>query len=139
MMAALRHPALLLALGAALGLGAGAWAMRLYFQNTLQRWDPAERLVLQVGSELGLSSEQHERLRLILAEQKGRMELRRRAWRLEVRTLAREGEGQLARLLTPAQAERFVARQDSIHGRIDRYLWASESAPSAVAVGPPAH
>ena len=50
----------------------------------------------------------------------------------EVRRL----EEQLARLLRPAQTERFVALHDKIHGRFDRYLWASEAAPSAVAIGP---
>lgn len=136
MRALLTRPIVLLALGLGLGLGAGAWAMRLYFQSTLQRWDPAERLVLQLGAELDLDPEQRERLALILAEQKGRMEQRRQAWRIEVRTLAREGEEQLARLLRPAQTERFVALHDKIHGRFDRYLWASEAAPSAVAIGP---
>lgn len=125
-----------LALALLLGLGLGAWSMRLYYQRTLQAWDPAERLVHQIGAELKLDSEQQQRLSLILAEQKVRMELRRQAWRLEVRTLAREGGEQLAKLLNAEQAERYVRLNDSIHGRIDRYLWASENAPSAVAVGP---
>lgn len=125
-----------MALALLLGLGLGAWTMRLHYQRTLQAWDPAERLVHQIGAELKLDSEQQQRLSLILAEQKGRMELRRQAWRLEVRTLAREGGEQLAQLLNAEQAERYVRLNDSIHGRIDRYLWASENAPSAVAVGP---
>lgn len=119
-----------------LGLGLGAWAMRLYYQRTLQAWDPTERLVHQIGADLKLDAEQHQRLALILAEQKARMELRREAWRLEVRTLSREGGQQLAQILKPEQSERYVRLNDHIHGRIDRYLWASENAPSAVAVGP---
>lgn len=135
MMAGWRRGTAVLALGLVLGLGLGAWGMRVYFQNTLLRWDPAERLVLKLGNDLELSAEQRERLALIIAEQKGRMELRRQAWRLEVRTLARDGEQQLAAILSPAQAERFARIQDGFHGQLDRYLWSSDSGPSAVAIG----
>lgn len=129
------RPLALVALGLALGLGAGAWAMRVYFQRTLMRWDPAERIVYKLGDDLQLSADQRERVALILAEQKGRMELRRQGWRLEVRTLAREGEAQVARILSPQQAERFARIQDDFHGQLDRYLWSSENGPSAIAIG----
>jgi hypothetical protein len=135
MLKRLMHPAVLLILGLALGLGVGAWAMRLYFDRTLATWDPTERFVARLGQDLNLDADQREHVALVLAEQKGRMELRRQAWRLEVRTLAREGEDQIARLLTPAQNQRFLALHDQIHGRLDRYLWSSETAPSAVAIG----
>ena len=121
----------------AVGLGLGAWAMRLYFDQTLRRWSPSERFVLRLGQDLDLSSEQRERVGLILAEQKGRMEIRREGWRQEVRLLARDGEEQIAHLLTPAQAGRYVRIQDDVHGRFDRYLWSSETSPSAIADGGP--
>jgi hypothetical protein len=126
----------LLAAALLLGLAAGAWAMRLYFDRTLVTWDPAERFVLKLGQDLDLNADQREKVALILAEQKARMELRRQAWRIEVRTLAREGEDQISRLLTPAQAERFVKLNDQIHGRMDRFLWTSEAGPTAQAIGP---
>ena len=138
MLRKLTHPAVLLLLGLGLGLGAGAWAMRLYFDRTLAQWDPAERFVARLGAELALTPEQRERTALILAEQRERMELRRQAWRIEVRGLARDGEDQIARLLDPAQTERYLRLHDQIHGRMDRYLWSSEAAPSAVAIGAPA-
>jgi hypothetical protein len=116
-------------------LGLGAWAMRLYFDRTLRTWSPAERFVLRLGADLDLNAEQRERVGLILAEQKARMEVRRLGWRQEVRVLAREGEEQIARLLSPEQAKGFVKIQDEVHGRFDRYLWTSEQSPSAIADG----
>jgi hypothetical protein len=118
-----------------LGLGLGAWAMRFYFDRTLKTWDPAERLVLRLGQDLDLNAEQRERVAIILGEQKARMESRRQAWRLEVRVLAREGEDQIARVLLPSQTERFMRLHDSIHRRVDRYLWTTEGGPTAIAIG----
>lgn len=135
MLRRMMHPAILLALGLALGLGLGAWAMRVYFDRTLAQWDPSERFVARLSSELDLNAEQRERVALVLAEQRARMELRRQAWRIEVRSLAREGEDQIARLLDAAQTERYARLHDQIHGRMDRFLWSSEAAPSAVAIG----
>jgi hypothetical protein len=121
----------------AIGLGLGAWAMRVYFDRTLRTWSPSERFVLRLGADLDLSAEQRERVGLILAEQKGRMEVRRQGWRQEVRVLAREGEEQIAHLLTAEQARRFAKLQDEVHGRFDRFLWTSEDSPSAIADGGP--
>ena len=116
-----------------LGLGLGAWSMRLYFDRTLRRWDPAQRFVAQLGDDLGLDPVQKERVAIILAEQKARMEARRRGWALDVSLLGRDGEGAIARLLTPAQAERYAAISDQVHGRMERYLWASQDSSTAVA------
>lgn len=120
------------------GMGLGAWGMRLYFDRTLAAWDPAERFVARLGQDLDLTPDQRERVRLIVEEQKARMESRRKGWRLEVRVLAREGEGQIARLLTPAQTERYQRLADSIHSRMDRLLWTSEDSTTAQAIGGPA-
>ncbi len=132
----LAHPAVLVLLGLGLGLGLGAWAMRLYFNRTLARWDPTTRFVDRLGWELDLDSEQRRRVALVLAEQKARMDLRRRAWQIEVGDLARDGEDQIAQLLNPEQTRRFLRLHDSIHGRLDQYLWSSEREPTALALGP---
>lgn len=137
MLRTLSRPALLALLGLAVGAALGAWGMRLYFDRTLRQWDPTERFVARLGQELDLDGEQRERVALVLSEQRARMELRRQAWRIEVRGLAREGEDQIGRILRPPQAARFVGLRDEIHGRMDRYLWASENAPSAIAIGAP--
>lgn len=116
-----------------LGLGLGAWSMRLYFDRTLRRWDPARRFVAQLGDDLGLDPVQKQRVAIILAEQKARMEARRRGWALDVSLLGRDGEGAIARLLTPRQAERYAAISDQVHDRMERYLWASQDSSTAVA------
>jgi len=109
--------------------------MRLYFDRTLRQWDPEQRLVAQLDAELDLSDVQKERISIVLAEQKARMEARRRDWELDVRVLGREGEDAISRLLDPRQAERFSAQHDRIHGSVERYLWASQESSSVVPVG----
>ena len=122
---------------ALLGLALGAWGMRWYFQRTLERWDPQQRLVLELGQDLDLDKDQQARLGLVLAEARARMEARRQAWRLDVTGLAREGEDQISRLLKPGQVERFERLHDSIHGRMDSFLWASQQEPTALAIHGP--
>lgn len=135
MLRAISRPGVLLVLGLLLGLGGGAWAMRLYFDRTLSSWDPGQRFLVKLDQDLGLNEEQKERVAIILAEQRARMEARRQTWRLEVRTLSREGEDQIARVLDPRQTQLFMKRHDEIHSRMDRFLWATDAGPSAVAVG----
>lgn len=130
------RPGVLLALGLLFGLGAGAWAMRLYFDRTLSSWDPSQRFLMTLDQDLGLNQEQREKVAIILSEQRARMEARRQTWRLEVRTLGREGEDQIARILDPHQTQIFMKKHDEIHGRMDRFMWATDAGPSAVAVGP---
>lgn len=124
-----------LALVLMIGLGLGAWGMRLYYDRTLRRWDPAQRFVAQLDADLGLDEEQKERVALVLAEQKARMEVRRHGWELDVRLLGRQGEDAISGLLKADQAKRFSRLHDQIHGRMERFLWASDAAPSAVAAG----
>ena len=120
-----------------LGIGLGAWGMRIYFDRTLRRWDPGQRLVEELDAELGLNAEQRERVAVILADQKARMEERRRGWERDVHVLGRDGEDAIARLLDPRQSERFNALHDPIHGSVERYLWASQGGGRAIAaVGP---
>jgi len=128
---------LLLLCAALLGLALGAWGMRWYFQRTLAAWDPAQRLVAELGQQLDLDADQRERVALVLAEARGRMESRRQAWRLDVQQLAREGEDQVARLLKPAQQERFSRLHDQIHGRMDEFLWSSRENPTAMSIAAP--
>jgi hypothetical protein len=121
------------ALALVVGLGVGAWGMRLYFDRTLRQWDPEQRFVAQLDAELKLDDVQKQRVAIVLSEQKARMEARRRGWALDVSLLGREGEGAIARLLTPAQAQRYAALSDQVHGRMERYLWASQDSSTAVA------
>lgn len=120
-----------------LGLGLGAWGMRLYFDRTLRQWDPEQRLVAQLDADLDLSEVQKERISIVLAEQKARMEARRMDWELDVRVLGREGEDAIARLLDAKQAARFSAQHERIHGSVERYLWASQGSSSVVPVAGP--
>jgi hypothetical protein len=130
-------PAGMAALALMLGLGIGAWSMRLYFDRTLRHWDPEQRFVAQLAAELGLDDVQQQRVSIVLAEEKARMEVRRRGWALDVSLLGREGEGAIARLLTPAQAQRYSALSDQVHGRMERFLWASQDSSTAVAAEGP--
>jgi hypothetical protein len=118
------------------GIALGAWAMRVYFDHTLRVWDPAERLTVQLTEDLGLSAVQKRQVAVILTAQKRRMEDMRDQWRSDVRLLARDGEDQIARVLRNDQMDTFMHRHDSIHGRMDRFLWASDSAPTAIAAAP---
>ncbi|HVZ80993.1 MAG TPA: hypothetical protein VHE12_09405 [bacterium] len=123
-------------LGVVLGLAAGAWAMRFYFDHTLRAWSPADRFILQLAGDLNLTPDQREKAADILADQKDRMEALRKQWRYEVETLDRQGEDRLAGILTPAQMDLYVKAHDKIHGRMDRFLWTSNADPTALAIGP---
>jgi hypothetical protein len=127
------RPTAATALALLLGLGLGAWAMRLYFDRTLRHGDPEQRFVAQLTGELGLDDVQQQRVAIVLAEQKARMEARRRGWALDVSLLGRDGEGAIVRLLTPKQAKRYAALSDQVHGRMERFLWASQDSSTAVA------
>lgn len=133
MLRELKTPFRPLALALLLGLGLGAWGMRLYFDRTLRRWDPQQVLEAQLDGDLHLSDPQKQAIAVILSTQKARMEERRRAWELDVRVLGREGEDSIAQLLDPAQSGRFSAAHERIHGGVERFLWASQDASSAVA------
>lgn len=122
--------------GVVLGLAAGAWAMRLYFDHTLRAWSPADRFVMKLSGDLRLTPDQNEKVADILADQKNRMEALRRQWRIQVETLDREGEDRIAGILTPAQMDLFMGMHDQIHGRMDRFLWASNADPTALAIAP---
>lgn len=126
-----------LILGIILGLAAGAWGMRWYFNHTLLSWNPANRFVVKLDSDLKLTPDQKEKIAGILASQKERMKGLRKDWERQVGTLGREGEDQIAALLTPQQADDFMRLHDEIHGRMVRFLWASDSSPTALAIAPP--
>jgi hypothetical protein len=111
--------------------------MRLYFDRTLARWDPQERLVAHLDAELGLEASQKDRIGATLALAKDRMEERRRAWEEEVRRQGRECEDAVAASLTPDQLRRFSERHEQIHSDVERFLWASRGATSAVAAEGP--
>ncbi len=118
------------------GVAVGAWGMRFYFDHTLKTWTPAERFLAQLTEDLKLTSEQRLKVGDMLTEQKDRMEELRRNWSFQVTSLDRDGEDRLSRLLTPAQMDLFMKQHDKIHGRMDRFLWSSESGPTAIAVAP---
>jgi hypothetical protein len=118
------------------GIALGAWAMRVYFDHTLKTWDPAERLTVQLAEDLHLSVDQKRQVAVILTAQKRRMEDTRDKWRSDVRLLARDGEDQIARVLRADQMDAFMHLHDRIHGRMDRFLWTSDSAPTAIAAAP---
>jgi len=122
--------------GAVLGLAAGAWGMRLYFDHTLRSWSPADRFVIKLSGDLHLTADQNEKVADILADQKDRMEGLRRQWRVQVEALDREGEDRIAGILTPAQMDLFMGIHDQIHGRMDRFLWTSSADPTALAIAP---
>lgn len=122
--------------GIVFGLAAGAWAMRFYFDHTLKSWSPADRFVMKLSGDLHLTPDQNEKVADILADQKDRMEALRRQWRIQVETLDREGEDRIAGTLTPAQMDLFMGKHDQIHGRMDRFLWASNTDPTALAIAP---
>jgi len=126
-----------LVLGIVLGLSAGAWGMRFYFDRTLKTWSPTDRFLLKLTDDLKLDAAQREKAADILADQKNRMEKLRQEWRFQVEKLDREGEDRLAGLLTPAQMETFMKLHDQIHGRMDRLLWTSNADPTAMAIAPP--
>lgn len=133
MLRELRIPFWPLILTLLLGLGLGAWGMRLYFDHTLRRWDPQQVLEAQLDADLHLSGPQKQAVDVILSTQKARMEARRRAWELDVRVLGRVGEDSIAQLLDPDQSGRFSAAHERIHGSVERFLWSSQDASSAVA------
>ncbi len=116
-----------------LGLGLGAWGMRLAFDRTVRRWDPRQQLVVELTAELDLDPAQQAQVAVILAGQKARMEQGRRAWEDAVGVLGRQGEDAIAAILNARQATRFSALHDRIHGSVERYLWASEAPSTAVA------
>ncbi len=125
-----------LILGLMVGLAAGSWTMRVYYDRTLGSWNPADRLLAQLDQDLKLTPDQRLKVADILAAQKDRMEELRRQWKFQVGTLDRQGEDAIARILTPEQADQFTKINDRIHGRMDRFLWTTESGPTAIAVGP---
>ncbi len=132
----MNKPVVFALLGVALGLAAGAWAMRLYFDHTLRTWSPADRFLVKLSDDLKLTPDQREKVADILADQKGRMERLRRQWRIQVETLDREGEDHIAATLTPSQMDLFMGMHDQIHGRMDRFLWTSNADPTALAIAP---
>ena len=125
-----------LALALLIGIAAGAWGMRFYFERTLKSWSPAERFLAQLTEDLKLTADQKAKAGEILAEQKDRMEELRRNWSFQVTSLDRDGEDRISRLLSPAQMDRFMKQHDKIHGRMDRFLWSTTSGPTAIAVAP---
>jgi hypothetical protein len=118
------------------GIALGAWAMRFYFNHTLMAWTPAHRFIQLLDQDLNLSADQRGEVAGILAGQRAKMEDLRGLWKTDVRYLDRDGEDQIARLLTPAQMDVFMRKHDEIHGRMDRFLWAAEAGPTALAVAP---
>ena len=126
-----------LILGLVVGLAAGAWGMRWYFNRTLLSWNPADRFVVKLDSDLHLTAEQKEKVSAILASQKDRLKGLRKDWEQQVGTLGREGEDRIAALLTSAQADEFMRLHDEIHGRMVRFLWAADASPTALAIAPP--
>jgi hypothetical protein len=127
-----------LVLGIILGTALGAWGMRWYFTHTLLSWNAADRFVVKLDKDLRLSPDQKEKVVAILASQKERLKGLRRDWERQVGTLGRQGEDQIAALLTQEQADAFMRLHDDIHGRMVRFLWASDSSPTALAIAPPA-
>ncbi len=125
-----------LILGLMAGLAGGSWMMRVYYERTLGSWNPADRLLAQLDQDLKLNSDQKVRIGEILSDQKDRMEELRHQWKFQVGTLDRQGEDAIVRVLTPDQADQFVKIHDRIHGRMDRFLWTTDSGPTAIAVGP---
>jgi hypothetical protein len=128
------NPKTFLAMTFLVGLGLGAWAMRFYFDRTLGSWDPAQRFTVELGEDLHLDPDQKRKVTAILVGQKRQMEDLRDRWRADVRVLSREGEDQIAGILAPKQLDLFMGLHDRIHGRMDRFLWTSESGPTAVAL-----
>jgi hypothetical protein len=128
------NPKTFLAMAFLVGLGLGAWAMRFYFDRTLGSWDPTERFSAQMSEDLNLKADQKRKVAAILTDQKRRMEDFRDHWRVDVRLLARQGEDQIAGILSPDQLDVFMRLHDRIHGRMDRFLWTSETGPTAVAI-----
>lgn len=117
-----------------MGLGVGAWGMRLYFDRTLGSWDPVERFAAKLTEDLRLTPAQRRQVGGILTSQRRKMEDLRDRWRGDVRVLSRQGEDQIAGLLTGEQLDTFMRLHDRIHGRMDLFLWASETKPTAVAL-----
>jgi hypothetical protein len=128
------NPKTFLALTFLVGLGLGAWAMRFYFDRTLGSWDPTERFTANLREDLKLNPDQTRKVSMVLTSQKRRMEDLRDKWRADVRVLSRQGEDEIAGLLTPEQLDSFMRLHDQIHGRMDRFLWTSETGPTAVAL-----
>jgi len=128
------NPKTFLAMTFLVGLGLGAWTMRFYFDRTLGAWDPTERFTVQLGEDLHLDTDQRRKVTTILTGQKRQMEDLRDHWRADVRVLSRQGEDQITGLLRPEQLDNFMRMHDLIHGRMDRFLWTSESGPTAVAL-----
>jgi hypothetical protein len=119
-----------------LGVALGAGAMRAYFTHTLGTWDPADRFAAKLSNDLGLDAGQRRRIEGVLADQRERMEELRKLWKVDVRLLARDGEDRIADLLTSAQMDVYMKRHDEIHGRMVRFLWVTDSNPTAIAVAP---
>jgi len=130
------NPRSFLAMAFLVGAAFGAWSMRYYFDRTLGKWDPTEKFAAKLTEDLNLSVDQRRRVAVLLTDQKRTMEDMRDRWRSDVRVLARQGEDQIAGLLTPDQMDLFMRLHDQIHGRMDQYLWSSETGPSAVVVPP---
>jgi hypothetical protein len=130
----LSNPKTFLAMAFLVGLGLGAWAMRFYFNRTLGSWDLTERFAVQMSEDLNLKADQKRKVTAVLTDQKRRMEDLRDHWRVDVRLLARQGEDQIAGVLSPEQLDVFMRLHDRIHGRMDRFLWTSETGPTAVAL-----
>jgi hypothetical protein len=126
-----------LILGLIIGLAVGAWGMRWYFNHTLLSWNPANRFVVKLDSDLHLTPDQKGKVAAILASQKEQMKDLRKNWERQVGTLGRQGEDQIAAILTPEQTDQFMRLHDEIHGRMVRFLWASDSSPTALAIAPP--
>ena len=126
-----------LILGIIIGTALGAWGMRWYFNHTLLSWNPADRFVVKLDSDLRLTPDQKGKVAAILVSQKESLKGLRRDWEHQVGTLGRQGEDQIAALLTLEQADQFMRLHDEIHGRMVRFLWASDSNPTALAIAPP--
>lgn len=119
-----------------LGVALGAGAMRLYFTRTIGSWDPADRFAAKLANDLGLDAGQKKRVEGVLADQRIRMEELRSLWKVDVRLLARDGEDRIAAVLDSRQMDEYMKRHDEIHGRMVRFLWITESNPTAIAVSP---
>jgi hypothetical protein len=126
----------LIVFGLCVGIALGGWGMRIYFERTLERWDPASRLLVQLDGDLGLAQDQKAKIAGILTGQKERMEEMRRQWKYQVTALGRHGEDAIASVLTPEQADRFTRIHDRIHVRMDRFLWTADTDPTAISMGP---
>ena len=126
----------LILIGILVGVAAGAWTMRIYFDRTLVAWNPADRFLFQLTEDLQLTADQRAKVSDILARQKDRMEDLRKQWRFEVVTLDRQGEDEIAGLLTTNQTDKFMRAHDQIHGRMDRFLWTTSAGPTAIAIAP---